>query len=510
MCKMPANIFFTDYFAVSESDLEAYGSINISLHNDLPLFVDPFLLFSSEKSEYVALHNGIIKYVVFLRDYILTNSIDSERLKRYFFFTERKQNWLGFSVRGNSGTGLGVKFAEELLKNLSNTVKNFGQETVTKTSHIEKLCLIKNGVGRDHISDLVVNLIMEYLCEYTEKFAKKHLDKSKVKKFNIQKVKFDYSRKMWIAKEYVLPFFGTDFVLLTPKDILTLEETWINKNELMENFITIARSIDNKALISQLNDYLLDQMESKGRVLKEDMQQKAVELIDEFPEIIDHYIAQKEDTKEEAIRATGVRVKSVETFFIAAVQSLAEKLAKETNFFKQPFYTFEESIARVNFLKDVIENKDGHVVFYKNGKRITAEKDLQVLYRLTWFGTDSDVNREVNNGRGPVDFAISKGKEDKTHVEFKLASNSNLKKNLQNQTKIYAKAGDPQSTITVIVCFDNFELANVRRILGEIARIDDTTIVIINASDNKPSASKATESGDDLTDSTIISSGSTE
>ena len=30
------------------------------------------------------------------------------------------------------------------------------------------------------------------------------------------------------------------------------------------------------------------------------------------------------------------------------------------------------------------------------------------MYRLVWYATDFDVNREVNNGRGPVDFKIQK------------------------------------------------------------------------------------------------------
>lgn len=50
-----------------------------------------------------------------------------------------------------------------------------------------------------------------------------------------------------------------------------------------------------------------------------------------------------------------------------------------------------------------------------------------------------DVNREVNNGRGPVDFKISKGSKDTTLVEFKLASNSKLKNNLAKQVDIYKK-----------------------------------------------------------------------
>lgn len=40
--------FFSDTFGVDPKTLEAYGAFDISVINDLPLFIDPFLLFRSE------------------------------------------------------------------------------------------------------------------------------------------------------------------------------------------------------------------------------------------------------------------------------------------------------------------------------------------------------------------------------------------------------------------------------------------------------------------------------
>lgn len=80
---------------------------------------------------------------------------------------------------------------------------------------------------------------------------------------------------------------------------------------------------------------------------------------------------------------------------------------------------------------------DGYRLFYLNGKPIKKENDLQIMYRLVWFASEYDVNREVNNGRGPADFKISIGSKDSTIVEFKLASNSKIRKNLENQVEIY-------------------------------------------------------------------------
>jgi uncharacterized heparinase superfamily protein len=38
--------------------------------SDLPLFIDPFLLFNSDKPEYQELHDGIIAYLRFLRNIV--------------------------------------------------------------------------------------------------------------------------------------------------------------------------------------------------------------------------------------------------------------------------------------------------------------------------------------------------------------------------------------------------------------------------------------------------------
>ncbi|WP_163579334.1 hypothetical protein, partial [Klebsiella pneumoniae] len=39
------NIYFSDLFSVPPKILEEYGAFDVALVNDLPLFVDPFLLY---------------------------------------------------------------------------------------------------------------------------------------------------------------------------------------------------------------------------------------------------------------------------------------------------------------------------------------------------------------------------------------------------------------------------------------------------------------------------------
>jgi hypothetical protein len=64
------------FFDIQPRLLYKYGAFNVSLVSDLPLFIDPFLLFNSKKPEYQKLHAEIIKYLRFLRDKSIAGNVD--------------------------------------------------------------------------------------------------------------------------------------------------------------------------------------------------------------------------------------------------------------------------------------------------------------------------------------------------------------------------------------------------------------------------------------------------
>ena len=61
-------LYFSQHYDVDPEVLAAHGAFDISLVSDLPLFVDPFLLFNSEDPAYQTLHQEILRYLFFLRD----------------------------------------------------------------------------------------------------------------------------------------------------------------------------------------------------------------------------------------------------------------------------------------------------------------------------------------------------------------------------------------------------------------------------------------------------------
>ena len=219
-------LYFSNIFNVDKKVISEYGAFNISLINDLPLFIDPFLLFNSEKEEYQVLHNEIIQYLIFLKEKVNQyKNVTKPMLNTWFLFPEVKQMWLGFCEKGNSGRGLGMDFALALIDALGKIFDDFGKEKVTSGSHLEKVCLIKDRVGKDNISDFTANLIRHYLLSYTQTFAQEFLAKDVCKIFCIDKVKFNYSTESWVSASYYLPCFFDDYVLLTPMDILRREDT---------------------------------------------------------------------------------------------------------------------------------------------------------------------------------------------------------------------------------------------------------------------------------------------
>jgi hypothetical protein len=483
------NLYFTDIFNVDPCALEEYGAFNISLINDLPLFIDPFLLFNSDCEDYQSLHHQILDYLRFLKDRADDGVVNDGLLRLWYSFPEVKQNWLGFSLVGNSGSGLGMDFAKALHLNLATILTDFGHERITKDSHLEKLCLIKDGVGRDNISDFTTNLIKDYLLQYTQDFAQQHLIPSLRKRVPVPRTRFNYATRSWVTVSYDLPWYNGDYVLLTPKDILTKDETWINKGDLIKDFDEVVVSLPDDALRSQVNEYLRRALPRNPK--PRDVTLAKASAVLRYPPLIDYYICHKERHGAQAVSLSKQNVRQVEDLFIRQLSDFTEQLHAETAFYATGKDTYEETMARVLFLKDIIENKGGHRLFFVGKEPIRRETDLHILFRLTWFATPSDVGREVNDGRGPVDFKISRGSRDKALVEFKLAKNSQLKRNLEKQTDIYKKASDASRALRVIVYFTDTELSRVKGILRDLDILGHPDVILIDARPNKPSGSKA-------------------
>jgi hypothetical protein len=277
--------------------------------------------------------------------------------------------------------------------------------------------------------------------------------------------------------------------------MLTREDNWINRADLLARFEEIPAAIDDETLRESVSNYFKKELRARKKpgkpASRKERDAAASETIREYPQLIDYYIKWKEDRGDEAADISAERVLQTELQFSQRLREILHPLLLQTDFYSTAGGTYAEAHARLGYLKHVIEDMGGWRIFYDNeGVAFRRERDVQILYRLLWFGTPSDVGGEANDGRGPVDFKISRGRH-KTLIEIKLASNTNLEKNLAKQLETYQVSSDAERGIKAIVFFDDEQLARTRKILKKLGLESSKDVVLIDArNDNKKSASK--------------------
>jgi hypothetical protein len=272
--------------------------------------------------------------------------------------------------------------------------------------------------------------------------------------------------------------------------MLTRDDTWISSGDLMRRFRQIPPALPDDQLRASVSAYFEGQLGPEPT--KDDFRKAVRKTLREYPVLFDYYIRQREERGDEAVAQSAAKVEDTEEVFIDGLKEVFDDLRQRTDFYEQKFDSYEEALARTIGFKQYVENQDGYRLINRKGQPFSDEKEVQLFFGLIWFGSRFDVNREPNNGRGPVDYKVSIGAADKSLIEFKLGSNSKLKQNLQKQVEIYERANQTPKSVKVILYYTAEQETSIRGILSELKLTDAKNIVLIDArSDNKPSASKA-------------------
>lgn len=497
-------IHFSDFFEVKHDLIEDYGALDISLLSDNPAFVDPFLIFYNKEKVYQDLHKKIIQYISFLK----TNSDKGNYVEENYKFPEVKQTWLGYSRGGNKGRGLGPKFAKELNKNLSEIFPELQNTKITKSPHLEKLCLVAKGVGIDNISDFTLNLIKGYLVKYTQEFCEKNVNQKFLTEFRISKTEFDFIKGIWVDRVAKLPFILNgkgikEYVLLTPKDILVKEEGWISKNDFLRNDTIILNRISNEELRDKINQYFKGliplKINKKGKKVPDNSQKNRKEALIEtakkYPIILEYYIKYKEDEGSPIVGRNIEDVSLIKDIFYSEARKIVFELKTSTDFYRYKPSSLEETIKKIKIFRYYLEDRNNCRIFWdgQNLKKV-KEDDIGILLDLIFNESLFSVDNQVNNGRGPADVKVSMGSKDSTIIEIKLASNPQMPKNLKNQLDIYKKANGTHNGVYLITYFTTDEKNKIELLLKKLNMIEyiDINIFLVDCR-KKLSASKVDE-----------------
>ena len=194
------------------------------LGRDLPLGIDPFLLFKSRDPEFQKLHSQLLG--AFDMGIDAVRSQKYEEARRLFQFPEVPEIGFGYTKKGKRGAGVGEFLTELIIETLveSRPLLERG------IRHIEEMQLVSLGIGRDRISDIAANIFKEYLITYTQK---------QCQLWNIPLESgvpvnhiFDLNTLDWDDGYYDLPispFDGSPILLVPRRIVRTLP--WINYDD---------------------------------------------------------------------------------------------------------------------------------------------------------------------------------------------------------------------------------------------------------------------------------------
>tara|TARA_R110002111_G_scaffold67_2_gene650 strand:- start:87149 stop:89254 length:2106 start_codon:yes stop_codon:yes gene_type:complete len=414
-------MYFSDFFNISNDLLASENVFDISLVSDLPLFIDPFLIFDSKKSEYQQLHQDIVRYVSFVRNKVIAGTISEFQEREWLHFSEIPNNWLGYSVGSNAGRGLGSTFSNGAMVGLQGPLSDFGDENYSKGSHFERLFLFSKGAGKDALSDFITNLCHGFLLDFTEKFTKRHLAADQCLEFNVRRAKFDFRKERWVNKEFILPVFKSQYVLLTPVDLLTQSVPWINRMDLFAKFGGMLEAINDTQLRQNVNS-LISQMlapppdfpkEKEFQPAKKDVRSAYERALELYPELANCYIALKEDDGNEAVTQSRKRVSRADEFYRARVVEFLSSTLDPSGFFQIDVQDTQKLLS--TFSRAIEQN--GRELFLDDDGLIgnLSSEDVKLICTLIWRA-DGNKKRRLPQFRFVTDSKSAAQFESGSHI----------------------------------------------------------------------------------------------
>ncbi len=191
---------------------------------DLPLGIDPFLLFKSRDPELAALHDTIIE--VFNLGVETVRRKDTNGALYLFDFPEVTEIGLGYTTKSKRGSGVG----QLLSRLIVGTLQDSPELLERGIRHVEEMQLVSIGIAADRISDITANLIKHYLITYTQRQSRLWNIplKSNVPISHI----FDPDRLEWHDSYVDLPVdpLNQNPIVLVPRRIVRALP-WINYND---------------------------------------------------------------------------------------------------------------------------------------------------------------------------------------------------------------------------------------------------------------------------------------
>jgi len=206
------------------------------LDEDIPLYVDPFLLWKSPSMQDNSLHLSITNCFNYL-GYLLNKDKESDAIAMLIHASECDEVGLGNS-KAKTGKRIGEKMAQAIL----NTFKTIPQINKSGFTHFEEIQLLVDNFSKDRVSDIACNFIQSFLIDFTIEQCEKY--GIPIEKTTLSNV-YDLKSNKFKTENTHLPVNPVNQkpLLLVPKRWLR-SIPWINSDDYFHSFYVSKIHID--------------------------------------------------------------------------------------------------------------------------------------------------------------------------------------------------------------------------------------------------------------------------
>lgn len=150
----------TDYHGVALAQEDADFAIPF-FDEDIPLYVDPFLMWRSPSQQDMALHGALLAAFNHIGHLALTGR-ENEATEALVAASECDEVGLG-SSRTRTGKRIGLDKAEEILA----IFRRVDRYSIHGLAHIEEVQFFVEGISKDRISDFACSFLKSFLIDFT-------------------------------------------------------------------------------------------------------------------------------------------------------------------------------------------------------------------------------------------------------------------------------------------------------------------------------------------------------
>jgi hypothetical protein len=468
---------FSKVHSVDPNLFDLEGLIDPYINVDLPLFIDPLLLGTSQNDivSSQALPAFRSHFDDFIRLMLVSEAEDDpawRAAKRLLNLQEPPENGLGYGSASRSGSSR----PETIRLSIMRTTKAIVKLGSKDPDMISLMSFLEDGVGPDTISDFTSRVIKEQLARITYEFCKKATIPT-------------YSNP--VSSKYELPMLTSAngkrrYFVFIPKDIvrdLPIANDWSALQAAIEASQSIKEDV-NRMLGSMAQVTVSDRKNVlRGVVLKS--QTNFDEFLLALKNTADSY-----DTNIDALSYYKLRdiltngfgnLKSNIGFDFESDNNAILKVVQET------LEVFKHHVEHGNLWEELWI-----------GNQPKKERAAQLIYFAIadcfCKANNIDISPEANMGGGPVDFKFSSGYSSRVLVEMKR-STGNVVNGYTKKLEFYKNASQTETAIFVIIDYGKLDnkldviLAKQREIRQSGRRASE--IVIIDASQKKSASKRA-------------------